>query len=173
MVVAVFCGYDFALVCFAANPSTTKVITMSRLFPILALFLSAVFLSGQTPDTAIVRGQVLDQTRAAISGAEIKITNIRLGTDRTTQSDSSGHFSFSGLAIGSYNLTVHKGQFADLHRELTLIGGTDADVTLQLSVSDVQTEVVVTGAAGDVRADMPQLGDRLGPEQVQDLPLLK
>ena len=145
---------------------------MSRLLPTLALFLSAVFLAAQTPDTAIVRGQVLDQTRAAISGAEVKITNIHLGTERTTQSDSSGHFSFYGLAIGSYTLTVHKSQFADRTRALTLIGGTDADVTLQLSVSDVQTEVDVTGTAGEVRADMPQLGDRLGPEQVQELPLL-
>ncbi|HEY6182299.1 MAG TPA: carboxypeptidase regulatory-like domain-containing protein, partial [Terriglobales bacterium] len=145
---------------------------MPRLFPILALFLSAVFLAGQTPDAAIVRGQVLDQTRAAISGAEIKITNIRLGTERTTQSDSSGHFSFSGLAVGPYNLTVHKDQFADLHRELTLIGGTNANVTLQLNISNVKTEVVVTGTVGEVRADQPQLGQRLGPEQVQEMPLL-
>src|SRR6185312_4521783 len=46
------------------------------------------------------------------------------------------------------------------------------NVQLQLSVSSVQTEVTVTGVAGEVRADMPQLGDRIGPEQAQELPLL-
>jgi len=38
---------------------------------------------------------------------------------------------------------VHQDKFADLHRDLTLIGGTDANVTLQLNVSSVETEVVV------------------------------
>ena len=145
---------------------------MSRLFPIFAFFLFAAFLAAQTPDAASIRGQILDQTRAAVSGAEVKIANARTGAERSTHSDSSGRFSFSGLPIGSYNLTVHKEQFGDLHRELTLISGTDADVTLQLNVSGVETEVVVTGTAGEVRADMPQLGDRLGPEQVQQTPLL-
>src|SRR5689334_7272421 len=98
---------------------------MFRLSPVLALFLSAAFLTAQTPDTASVRGQVVDQTKAAITGAEVKITDARLGSERATRSDSSGRFSFSGLAIGTYTLTVHKDQFADLHRDLTLIGGTD------------------------------------------------
>ncbi len=145
---------------------------MFRFSSILALLLSGAFLTAQTPDAASLRGQILDQTHAVVSGAEIKITNNRLDTERSTRSDASGHFSFSGLPIGPYTLTVHKGQFADLHRQLTLVGGTDADVTLQLSVSEVTTEVVVTGTAGEVRADMPQLGDRLGPEQVQEMPLL-
>jgi hypothetical protein len=147
---------------------------MFRLSPMLLLIvlLSAAFMAAQTPDAASIRGQILDQTHAAVSGAEVRITNNRVGAERSTRTNSSGHFSFSGLPIGPYTLTVHKDQFADLHRQLTLIGGTDADVTLQLSVSDVKTEVVVTGAAGEVRADQPQLGDRLGPEQVQEMPLL-
>lgn len=145
---------------------------MIRLSVFFTILVSAASLIGQTPDTASIRGQVLDQTRAAVAGAEVKITNNRVGTERTTRSDASGHFSFSGLPVGAYSLTVHKDQFAELHRDLTLVGGTDADVALQLNVSEAHTEVVVTGVAGEVRADMPQLGDRLGPEQVQDMPLL-
>ena len=145
---------------------------MLRLPAILAFLLCSAFLGAQTPNTASIRGQVLDQTKAAVSGAEVRITNSRVGVERTTHSDPGGHFSFSGLPVGSYSLIVHKDQFADLQRELLLIGGTDVDISLQLSVSDIRTEVVVTGAAGEVRADMPQLGDRLGTEQVQDLPLL-
>src|SRR6185312_8496609 len=95
-----------------------------------------------------------------------------IGTERSTRSDASGRFSFSGLPIGPYSLTVHKEKFGDLNSKITLIGGTDANVTLQLNVSNVETEIVVTGTAGEVRADQPQLGDRLGPEQVQDIPLL-
>src|SRR5947209_10971095 len=144
---------------------------MFRLSIPVAFLLASAFLAGQTPDAASIRGQVLDPSKAAVTGAEIKITNTRVGTERSTHTDSSGHFSFSGLPVGSYTLTIHKAQFADLQRELTLMGGTNADMVLQLNVSEVQTEVEVTGTAGEVRSDMPQLGDRLGPEQVQDMPL--
>jgi hypothetical protein len=37
--------------------------------------LSVIPLAAQTPDTATLRGQVLDQTRAAVSGAEVKLIN--------------------------------------------------------------------------------------------------
>src|SRR4051812_38449326 len=146
---------------------------MFRLSPVLlVVLLASALLVAQTPDTASIRGQILDQTRAAVAGAEVKITNTLIGTERSTRSDASGRFSFSGLPIGPYSLTVHKEKFGDLNSKITLIGGTDANVTLQLNVSNVETEVVVTGTAGEVRADQPQLGDRLGPEQVQDIPLL-
>src|SRR6476660_1320324 len=145
---------------------------MLRRCILLALVFSAISLAAQTPDTATLRGQVLDQTRAAVSGADVKLTNTQVGAERSTRTDSSGRFSFTGLPVGTYTLTAHKDQFADLHRELTLVGGAAADVQLQLSISEVKTEIVVTGAAGEVRADMPQLGDRLGSEQLQELPLL-
>src|ERR1051326_4767875 len=89
-------------------------------FPLLVAFVMfVVSLSAQTPDTATLRGQVLDPTRAAVSGAEIRITDARLGTERSAHSDSSGRFSFSGLPAGSYRLMVHKERFAELSRDLT------------------------------------------------------
>lgn len=145
---------------------------MVRLSAVLAIFLCSASFMAQTPDAASVRGQVLDQTHAAVTGAEIRIKSAVLGIERATSTDASGQFSFTGLPVGAYSLTVHKSKFADLSRELTLVGGTAANVQLQLSVSLVQTEVTVTGVAGEVRADMPQLGDRIGPELVQTLPLL-
>src|SRR5262245_36708737 len=108
---------------------------MARLAAILTLFVCALSLIGQTPDAASIRGQVLDQTHAAVAGADIKITNTVLGIERATRTDASGQFSFTGLPVGIYSLTVHKEQFADLGRQLTLVSGTAADVQLQLSVS--------------------------------------
>jgi hypothetical protein len=145
---------------------------MLRSFTLALFLLCSAFLAGQTPDTASIRGQVLDPGKAAIVGAEVKIANARVGTERATRTDAAGRFSFAGLPVGSYSLTIHKEQFADLERDLTLIAGTNVELVLQLNVSAVHAEVLVTGAAGEVRSDMPQLGDRLGQEQVQDMPLL-
>jgi len=145
---------------------------LNRILAILALLSPGVFSLAQTPNTASIRGQVLDQSRAAAQDAEVTISNTVVRFERTGRTDSSGNFSFSGLPVGTYSLVAHKDKFADVRRELTLMGGTAAEVQLQLSVSEVQTDIVVTGVAGDVRGDEPQLGDRLGATEIQQTPLL-
>jgi Carboxypeptidase regulatory-like domain len=117
------------------------------LFAVLAC---TPFLLAQTPDMATVRGQVRDQSRAAVVGAEIKIKNDAVGSERTTTSDSSGAFFFSGLPAGSYTLSTHKQGFADVTRDLTLAGGSTAQLRLALSVNAIQTQVVVTGTVGEI-----------------------
>src|SRR5215471_18300774 len=149
-----------------------RVMNLNRILAIVALLSPGVFSLAQTPNTASIRGQVLDQSRAAAQDAEVTISNTVVRFERTGRTDSSGNFSFSGLPVGTYSLVAHKDKFADVRRELTLMGGTAAEVQLQLSVSEVQTDIVVTGVAGDVRGDEPQLGDRLGATEIQQTPVL-
>src|SRR5215470_14921618 len=117
----------------------------------LVLFILAVFSVAQTPDSATIRGKILDQTRAAISGVDVKVKSTSTAFERTATSDSTGTFSLSGLPVGSYTLTVHKQGFGDVSRELTLVGGTTADLKLQMNVSAEQSQVVVTGTPGEIR----------------------
>lgn len=115
---------------------------------------------------------MLDQSRAAVVGVEVKVKDARTATKRSAVTDASGNFVISGLPVGTYTTTAHKEGFADASRELTLVGGSTADLRLQLSVSQVQEQVIVTGVAGEVRSDEPQLGDRLGSMQLEETPLL-
>ena len=144
----------------------------SRFFLILGLFAVIHFAPAQTPDSAIVRGRILDASNAAVAGVDLRIENSLTGAERQRSSDASGNFSFAGLPAGSYTLTAHKNGFADLTRSLTLAGGTTADLKLELSVSGGQTQVVVTGAVGEIRTDEPQLGDHLSTKQIEDTPTL-
>jgi len=145
-----------------------------KFFGVLGIcLLSAVVpLAAQTPDAAGIRGQVLDQSRAAVPGVDLTLTSKLTETERRAQTDTAGNFVFVGVAIGRYTLLAHKEGFADVSREIVLEGGTTADVELQLSVSGKNVEVLVTGTAGEIRTDEPQLGDRLGQEQIQEMPLL-
>lgn len=144
----------------------------SSVFLLAVLATLAFNLAAQAPDTATLKGQISDQSQAAVSGAEITLRSTLTNVERIVHSDSSGDFSLSGLAIGRYALTVKKEGFASASQELTLIAGTTADLRIQLSVSAVQTQIQVTGATGEVRTDEPQLGDRLGSVQVEETPLL-
>ncbi|HKS76741.1 MAG TPA: TonB-dependent receptor [Terriglobales bacterium] len=129
---------------------------------------------GQTPDTSTIQGVVNDQTHAAISGVEITLTNNLTSLKRKVQTDASGRYSVAGLPVaGSYNLTARKQGFADGQLDnIQLVSGATANLDLQLNASGGQTEISVTGVAGEVRTDQPQLGTWLSTRQIEETPLL-
>ena len=55
---------------------------------------------------------------------------------------------------------------------VTLTGDTSADLELQLNVAGGQSQITVTGVAGEVRTDEPQLGMVLDTAQMDATPLL-
>lgn len=55
---------------------------------------------------------------------------------------------------------------------LTLAARQGATVHLRMMLPSVRAEVIVTGAAGEIRTDEPQLGDRITGEQARATPLL-
>ena len=142
------------------------------MFLLAVLAISATGATAQAPDTATLKGQISDASRGAVSGAEVTLRSKLNNVERSTHSDPSGEFILSGLSIGEYALTVREEGFAGASQELTLVGGTTADLRIQLSVSAVQARIQVTGTAGEIRTDEPQLGDRLSSGEVEELPLL-
>jgi hypothetical protein len=84
-----------------------------RLFPPASVFFFILRVSAQTPDTAVIRGTVLDQSRAAVAGAEIAVTNHRTGMKNVFETDRVGNFAVAGLPIvGDYDVSVYKEGFA-------------------------------------------------------------
>jgi hypothetical protein len=133
----------------------------------------ALVAAAQTPDTATLRGSVIDQTRAAVPIVQVTVTNTITGLKRTAQTDDSGNYSIAGLPVGTYDVVAGKQGFAEMKpASVTLAGGTTVDVDLQLNAAGGTTQVTVAGAVGEVRTDGPQLGDRLDAEQMEDTPLL-
>src|SRR3981081_2382722 len=111
------------------------------------LVVFALKLGAQTPDSATIRGHVVDQTRAGIPGVQVTAKNTQSGLERTTNTDDTGRFSLAGLPIsGKYEVTAKKSNFAEARlNDVTLAGGTTADVNLQLSVAGGEAQVTVTG----------------------------
>jgi hypothetical protein len=143
-------------------------------FGAAALLSFSALLVAQTPDTASIHGQVIDQNHGAVAGAQIKVANVSSKLERTALGDASGYFTLEGLPVaGGWTVTASKPGFADAAiSDLTLELGTAASITLQLNVAGGQTHVSVTGVVGEVRTDEPQLGDYLSSTTIAEMPLL-
>jgi hypothetical protein len=146
---------------------------MPRLLSVLCTIVSYSALA-QTPDTATIRGRVTDPSGAGVAHADVAATDQLTGIKRAVQTNDAGEFSLAGLPVaGAYEIVAAKQGFAEQRvSNITLEAGTTANVTLRLSVSGGQTQVTVTGVAGQVRTDQPQLGIDLNSQQIQDTPLL-
>ncbi|MBS1854896.1 MAG: TonB-dependent receptor [Acidobacteria bacterium] len=140
----------------------------------IAFFVLSCCIFAQTPDTAAIQGRVTDQNHGVVGGAHIQARNRQTGLERMVLTDASGAFSIAGLPVtGAYEVTASKSGFADARIDgVTLAGGSTATVTLEMAVAGSQTTVVVTGVAGEVRTDAPQVNTSLLGEQIRDLPLL-
>jgi len=149
---------------------------MSRFYAsvFLAAGLCTATLLAQTPDTATLHGMVVDQSHAAVSSAQVAVTNESTGAARTAESDSGGHFTFAGLPItGAYTITVTKNGFATAQTtHVRLAGGSSAIVDFNLKVAGQTSSVIVEGSAGGVRVDQPQMGIYLSRQQMENTPLL-
>jgi hypothetical protein len=128
----------------------------------------------QTPDTAILQGLVLDQSRGAVAGVQVTARNTQTGLERTAQTDSGGRFAIAGLPVlGTYGVTAVKAGFHEGRAAaIALKGGATASLTLVLSVGDAGTQVTVTGVAGEVETGQPQIGVRIEAAQAEEMPLL-
>jgi len=134
----------------------------------------ACLLRAQTPDTAALRGTVTGPNAVALAGAAIQVEDPQRRILRTMQTDAQGVFATEGLPAGQpLQVLAHYTGLADAASgTLELPAGATATVLLRMQIPSVHAEVLVTGAAGEVRIDEPQLGDRLTAEQARSLPLL-
>ncbi len=138
-----------------------------------AIFLCAFPLAAQTPDTATIAGKVVDSTQAPSGGRQISVKNSESNLQRTAATGAGGGYSIEGLPIsGRYSITASRQGFADATiSDVSLQGGATATINLQLNVAAGETRVTVTGVAGEVRSDEPQLGTVLNQQQMEETPL--
>jgi len=117
-------------------------------FAFLLLFVSALTLSAQTGGTASLQGAVTDPTGAAISGANVTITNTDTKVARNTVTDTEGRYSLPNIPPGPYSLTVSATSFKGYSQTgLVLEVGSSITINPSLSVG-TSTETVEVAASG-------------------------
>ena len=145
---------------------------MRKIHGTLLLLFFPVCVFAQSPDTAGLRGLVTAPNGQAVTGTHVVVEDAQHHVLRDVEPGRDGSFAVEGLAPEAVTVRAEGEGLEANAGTVTLAAGTTATVDLELHVPAIHMEVEVTGAAGEVRTDEPQLGDRLTASQAQAMPLL-
>src|SRR2546422_1023815 len=100
----------------------------------LLLFASAAGAQTQVGG-ATLSGTVTDASGASVPGAKIGVSSAATGLNRSTWTNEAGLYSFSGLPVGSYQLTIEKAGFKSAKlAEIPLQVGAFAAIDVKLEI---------------------------------------
>lgn len=138
---------------------------------IFLLSVCSLQLPGQT-NQGIIAGTVLDQSGAAVEGAQIVANNKATGSSFTTTSGSGGNFRFPSIAIGSYDVTAsHPGFSSVTQSGVTVAISTTTALTITLNVGNAQQTVTVQADVTRIETESSDIGTVVNSKQVIELPL--
>ena len=104
--------------------------------------------SAQVPTRKVVlKGKVLDQNRAAVSGASISVEREGREVPFTTTTDERGEFSVE-VEVGPNKVTALAEGFAAKFQSVNLKANNSAPMEIILEVADATAIVTVTDASG-------------------------
>src|SRR3984885_1706388 len=134
------------------------------------LALSTITL-GQAP-TATLVGQVVDATKANISGATVTIRNTATNVTRAAKTDSAGQYTVSNLAPGNYEVTISMTGFNQLKESnLELTADQTARLDAALQVGTTTEAVNVSADIGLLNTETSSKGDLITPIEITEIPL--
>ena len=135
---------------------------------IVLLLGALVLFPVESPAQQLSLSGTVRDTSGVVPGATVILSS---GANRlsTATTDAAGVYRFSGLAPGSYELSVMMRGFETAVRNVTL-GPATAPVDVMLSVGRVSTTLTVTASAGKATATRLPVANDDVPAQVSSIP---
>ena len=132
---------------------------------------SAPRLSAQTTYGSIA-GTVADSSGAAISDAQVTLTNIGTAEKRVQQTGSDGLYSFVNLLPGRYRIDAEKTGFKRTSQpEVVVQVQQTSSINLTMQVGDVTQTVEVTSETPLLQLDSASLGQVIDERKTNEIPL--
>jgi outer membrane cobalamin receptor len=114
-------------------------------FCLFALFFSPQW--GHATVFGNVRGVVHDPQHRPIAGASVVVKSSTSAWSQTTQTDQDGEFSFAGITIGDYVVTVTQSGFEASQQTVTVTSGSAPVLHFRLRVPTLKQTTVVSAEA--------------------------
>ena len=121
--------------------------------------------------SATLSGTVLDPNSAVVPGANITVTEVATGVQRTATTNNQGYFSVPLLKPSTYLLQVeHQGFLTAEVRDIILNVGGERALRIQMKVGDVKETVNITGETPLIN-ESPAVATVVDRQFVENIPL--
>ena len=138
---------------------------------ILAFVLAVCAAAFAQDTTAVLEGQITDQTGGALAGAIVEAVNTKTGFKRSQRTTSAGAYHFA-LPTGDYELQASMTGFTRQVRQGIPLSVSDTvRIDMKLEVARGTETVTVTGEAAFVDSGSNVVGNVVTGRQLVDLPL--
>lgn len=127
-------------------------------------------LLSQTATTSL-RGVIKDPSGALLPGAKVTITDNATGFVQRVTSSSTGLYQFPQIPPARYTIQVSASGFGDQTKVAELLVDQPATIDFTLSVESSSVTVDVSAAAQTLNTDDATVGDSVGNEVIQALPM--
>ena len=121
---------------------------------------------------ATLNGTVTDPSGAAVANAKVTVENTSTRLTRTAQTSDAGLYSFPGIPVGTYNLSVAAPGFRAVKQSgIVLTVGAVATVDVPLAIGSAEETVTVTADAPILESTSSQTSTTVSSAAVRDLPI--
>ena len=125
----------------------------------------------QSGTSSAISGTVLDPSGAVVPGAAVEATDVNTRAKRTVQTDASGHYLFSQVNPGTYQVSVSSTGFARSSSEPTPVPvGRNVALNFTLKVSSAAQTVEVIAQQGLLALNNPNTTTTLEAKTIKSLP---
>ncbi len=148
----------------------------TRVLPSLILFLTLTVVNSivswaQSGISSALSGEVTDPNGAAIPHATVTMTDTNTKATRVSETDAMGHFLFSQINPGTYEVRVEANGFAVSKSEPTAVGvGRTVSLNFQLHLQSSNQTVEVTAQQGLLSLDNPNTTTTIEAQTIKNLP---
>ena len=136
----------------------------------LLAFATPIFGQGGTSST--LSGVVVDSGGGVIPGADVVAKNDATGVSQSSVTNGQGAFSFPGLSVGTYTVTVTLQGFKTyIARNVVLTTGAPAHVKAVLEIGGMTEQVTVSSSSEIIQTQSSTVSTTLNTNQITKLPL--
>src|SRR2546426_4705531 len=141
-----------------------------RLAALVAVLLMASVLSAQVV-TVTIQGRVYDTTGAAISQANVSVTNPATGFSRSATASATGDYQISALPVGDYTVTAEKSGFQKQAKRVHFDIGASGNVDFNLAVGQIAQQVEVQDVGEVAEPTRTMVSEVIDQQKIENLPV--
>src|SRR5438067_1876789 len=150
---------------------STNMKSLLRAVAALAILSSLVFPCHAQTSSATISGHVIDQSSAAVAGAEVVLVNQQTNVTVTTHCNGTGDFSFPDTQPGTFSVTVRAPGYKELHQVNLILNASQnlSTGTLMLHVGTVTETVTVSADITPLQTTSAERSAVLDNAQMENL----